>query len=207
MFWSQLASFLIYSCLFISLCSPFSCLVIAVPCSPQGVSCSVLRGEACVCVNQPSHSLHKWPSLSFSRCVSQIIFLHLSMYTSCIQGSHHRWLQMHNSAKSCENTVFPLYIFLSLKGTLLLMLVLFANPYPCWALKPALYNNKICYCCLNANKWVSERSGKPDCADYGSSGSTQINVNYFPSRKKQMGGMRLSSSGCDQQPHDCAGWK
>lgn len=61
----SLAFFLIYSCVFVSLCSPFSCLVIAVPSSPQGAGCSVLLGEACVCVSQPSHSLQKWPNLFF----------------------------------------------------------------------------------------------------------------------------------------------
>lgn len=90
-FWSQLAFFLIYSCFFISLCSPFSCSVITVPSSPQGAGCSVLLGEACVCVNQPSYSLQKWPNLSFSLCVSQISIspcvLHLKICTACFQGS------------------------------------------------------------------------------------------------------------------------
>lgn len=110
-FWSQLAFFLIYSCFFISLCSPFSCLVIAVPCSPQGAGCSVLLGEVCVCVNQPSHSLQKWPNLSFSLCVTQIsislCILPLKICTACFQGKHFESLQMHNSAKSCDNTIFP----------------------------------------------------------------------------------------------------
>ncbi len=90
-FWSQLAFFLIYSCFFISLCSPFSCLVITVLSSPQGAGCSVLLGEAYVCVNQPSHSLQKWPNLSFSLCVTQIsislCILLLKIYTACFQGS------------------------------------------------------------------------------------------------------------------------
>lgn len=91
MFWSQLAFFLIYSCFFISLCSPLSCSVIAVPSSPQGAGCSVLLGEACVCVNQPSHSPQKWPNLSFSPCVSQISIslriLPLKTYTACFHGN------------------------------------------------------------------------------------------------------------------------
>lgn len=103
-FWSQLAFFLIYSCSFISLCSPFSCLVIAVPSSLWGAGCSVLLGEACVCVNQPSHSLQKWPNLFFfsSMCYSDIYFsLHSSFENvySRLSRQHYEQLQMHSSAE------------------------------------------------------------------------------------------------------------
>ncbi len=49
--------------------------------------------------------------------------------------------------------------------------------YSMLALKPALYNNKFSFCCVNANKWVLKRSGKPDYCDHCSSGSIQIDVN------------------------------
>lgn len=117
-FWSQLAFFLIYSCSLISLCSPFSCLVIAVPSSLWGAGCSVLLGEACVCVNQPSHSLQKWPNLFFffPLCVTPISISLciplLKTYTAGCQGNIMNSYRCTVLPKSCDNTIFPSYFFL-----------------------------------------------------------------------------------------------
>lgn len=60
--------------------------------SLRGAGCSVLLGAACVFVRQSSHSLQKWPNLSFSLVIVSRIsipfyILPLKIDTACIQGN------------------------------------------------------------------------------------------------------------------------
>ena len=133
--WSQLAFFLIYSCIFFSLCSPFPRLVIAVPSPPQGAGCSVFLGETCVCVNQPSHSLRKWPNLSLSLYVF-LRYLFLSAFsrskidTSCFQGSV---LNHYGCTIYPKVTTTPIFHFINFPlKKLYWMFAPFLNLYPCW---------------------------------------------------------------------------
>lgn len=96
------------------------------------LQCFARRG-LCLCQPTITFPAEMDKSFFFSLCFSDIF---LSLHSSCeniysmLSRQHFEPLQMQNSAKGCDSTIFPFYFFFSLKSSLLF--VLFANPHPCW---------------------------------------------------------------------------
>lgn len=118
------------------------------------LQCFARRG-LCLCQPTITFPAEMAKSFFFSLCYSDIYFsLHSSfenMYSVLSRQTFWITTDAQFSQKLWQHNF-------SLKKLLLLMFVLFANPCPCWrqrvcmqALKPALYNNKFSFCCLNAN--------------------------------------------------------
>lgn len=146
-FWSQLAFFLMYSCFFISLCSPLSCLVIAVASSPQTLLQCFARRGSCLCQPTITFPAEMAKSFLFSWCFSDIYFTLNSFFENIYSILSKATFWTVNRCTMQPKVVTTQFFIFFLLKVLLLMFVLFVNP--CWrkcsyaSLNPALYKNMI----------------------------------------------------------------
>lgn len=139
------------------------------------LQCFARRG-LCLCQPTITFPTERAKSFFFSPCFSDICSsLHSSFENQYSKLSRHYFWTI-TDARPCQKMWQHNFCFF--------VCHICKPPGLCWrhyictlAVKSALSSKRLCYC-LNANKVVLERSGKPDCCDYScSSRSIQININ------------------------------